>query len=138
MFGDVEEKTLKSLLRAQKRFGRKRPFSDHALTREEFSQKYWMDGEVPYQYHSMKIEDGDTEVELLAYNNIRALKNDIVKLRRMVWDLSDKKQKQINEFKKDLTHITKIYKGFMICAMVLVFISILRIQRYIQIQRSQK
>lgn len=138
MFGDADEKTLESLIRARKTFERKRPFSDHALTMEEFSEKYWLDGKAPYQYHSMEIEDGKSEVEQLAYNNIRALKNEAVKLRKMVWELSDKKQKQINECKEDLAHIKKIYKGLMICAMNIAFILTLQIPRHLRIWHSRK
>lgn len=126
MFGDVEETGLKKVIRAKKRLDKKRPFAASSLTMEEFSKKYWMDGVVPYQYHSMGIEDGKTEVEQLTYNNIRALKNETVRLRRMMMEISAKKQEQIEEIKRDLAHTTKIYKGFMICAIVIAFISIKR------------
>ena len=124
MFGDVEEKRLEMQFRQNKRLSRKRPFSNEALTVEEFSKKYWMDGEVPYQYHTMQIEDGKTEAEQLAYNNIRALKNDAVKQRRMMLEKLGEKQKQIDDCKKELAHIRKIHMEFMICAIIAALISI--------------
>jgi len=48
-------------------------FSDRKLTSEEFSQKYWLHGEVPYQYHTASIEDARDEREQFVFNNIRAL-----------------------------------------------------------------
>ncbi len=48
-------------------------FSDRKLTADEFSQKYWRGGEVPYQYHTGSIEDGRDEREQFVFNNIRAI-----------------------------------------------------------------
>lgn len=48
-------------------------FSDRKLTAEEFSDKYWMHGQFPYQYHTGTIEDGRDEREQFVFNNIRAL-----------------------------------------------------------------
>lgn len=48
-------------------------FSDRKLTADEFSQKYWRGGEVPYQYHTGSIEDGRDEREQFIFNNIRAI-----------------------------------------------------------------
>lgn len=48
-------------------------FSDRKLTREEFSHKYWKDGEHPYQYHTAEIEDGRDEREQFLINQCRAL-----------------------------------------------------------------
>lgn len=140
MFGDAEEKCLEMWFRQNKRLIRKRPFSNEALTVEEFSQKYWMDGEVPYQYHTMQIEDGKTEVEQLAYNNIRALKNDAVKQRRMMWEEFGEKQKQIDDCKKELAHIRKVHKSFMICAVIgaLISISMRSTLRYRRSTQHQK
>lgn len=50
-------------------------FSDRKLTREEFSSKYWLDGEMPYQYHTAEIEDGRDEREQFIINNCRALRD---------------------------------------------------------------
>lgn len=50
-------------------------FSDKKLTRAEFSKKYWLDGDVPYQYHTAEIEDGRNEREQFFINNDRALFN---------------------------------------------------------------
>lgn len=48
-------------------------FSDRKLTEKEFSDKYWMHGRFPYQYHTGTIEDGRDEREQFVFNNIRAL-----------------------------------------------------------------
>lgn len=48
-------------------------FSDKKLTAEEFSKKYWLNGEVPYQYHTGTIEDGRDEREQFLFNNVRSL-----------------------------------------------------------------
>lgn len=49
-------------------------FSDRKLTVEEFSKKYWLGGEMPYQYHTGTIEDGRDEREQFLFNNVRALR----------------------------------------------------------------
>ena len=36
-------------------------FGDKKLTRQEFSKKYWLDGDAPDQYHTAEIEDGRDE-----------------------------------------------------------------------------
>lgn len=48
-------------------------FSDRKLTEKEFSDKYWMGGRFPYQYHTASIEDGRDELEQFLINNCRAL-----------------------------------------------------------------
>lgn len=48
-------------------------FSERKLTEKEFSDKYWMHGQAPYQYHTGTIEDGRDEREQFVFNNIRAL-----------------------------------------------------------------
>lgn len=48
-------------------------FSEQKLTVEEFSKKYWRNGEAPYQYHTGNIEDGRDEREQFMFNNIRAV-----------------------------------------------------------------
>jgi hypothetical protein len=48
-------------------------FSDRKLTEQEFSEKYWLNGDAPYQYHTGSIEDGRDEREQFVFNNIRAL-----------------------------------------------------------------
>lgn len=50
-----------------------RSFGDKKLTRQEFSKKYWCNGDVPDQYHTAEIEDGRDEREQFIINNIRAL-----------------------------------------------------------------
>ena len=57
-------------------------FSCRQLSRDEFSRKYWMNGEAPDQYHTMEIEDGRDEVEQLIINDLRALKAANARLRR--------------------------------------------------------
>ena len=139
MFGDEKEKYLNYLLRIQKRLDKKRPFSAEALTVEEFSKKYWMDGEVPYQYHSVQIEDGTTEAEQLIFNNIRSLKNEAVIQRKAMWEKYGDNQEQINDCKKELVHIRKVQR-FMICTMAFAVISGLKkcILRCPQSIRCQK
>lgn len=48
-------------------------FSDRKLSREEFSKKYWLNGDAPYQYHTAEIEDGRDEREQFMINNVRAI-----------------------------------------------------------------
>lgn len=48
-------------------------FSERKLTEKEFSDKYWMHGQAPYQYHTGTIEDGRDEREQFIFNNIRAI-----------------------------------------------------------------
>ena len=48
-------------------------FSDRKLTEAEFSEKYWLDGIAPYQYHTATIDDGRDEREQFHFNNCRAL-----------------------------------------------------------------
>ena len=48
-------------------------FLDRKLSVEQFSKKYWLNGDAPYQYHTVEIEDGRDEREQLIINNIRAL-----------------------------------------------------------------
>ena len=139
MLGDKKEEYLKPLLREQKILDRKRPFKSEALTLSEFSKKYWMDGEVPYQYHSVQIQDGATEAEQLVFNNIRALKNDAVMQRKTMWEKFGEKQEQINDCKKELVHSRRV-QSFVICTIVSAVISvlikcILRCLQSIQCQR---
>lgn len=48
-------------------------FSEKKLSCEEFSHKYWDNGEHPYQYHTGTIQDGRDEREQFLFNNCRAL-----------------------------------------------------------------
>lgn len=61
-------------------------FSDRKLTNKEFSDKYWMHGAVPYQYHTATIEDGRDEREQFIINNIRALWEILTKDRSIRYD----------------------------------------------------
>lgn len=74
---DEKEMVLKSVIQREKRYEKKRPFLWRPLSREEFCEKYWMGGEAPYQYHTMRIEDGRDEREQLIINNIREVRNKI-------------------------------------------------------------
>ena len=80
----------------------KRPFSDKPKEAGEFSKKYWLDGVIPYQYHTLEIEDGKNELEQLMINDIRALKNDDTWLRRTMTENFSEKRKQIEEIKKEM------------------------------------
>lgn len=43
------------------------------LSEKQFSDKYWLNGDAKYQFHSMDIEDGLDERQQLLINNDRAL-----------------------------------------------------------------
>lgn len=43
------------------------------LSRQQFSDKYWLRGDAEYQFHTMSIEDGLDERQQLLINNDRAL-----------------------------------------------------------------
>ena len=98
---EPEEKNLKEYLTNKKKLQEKRPFQGK-MELEEFSRKYWQNGEAPYQYHTMEIEDGRTEKEQLIINNVRALKNSNVMLRRMMLEKMQEKQEQIEKNKKHI------------------------------------
>lgn len=48
---------------------------DKKLSEKDFSEKYWLDGDAEYQFHTMDIEDGTSERQQLLINNDRALRN---------------------------------------------------------------
>jgi len=133
MIKDAEENYLEKWLWLAKTFKKKRPFSEEKLTVEEFSEKYWMRGEVPYQYHEITIEDGRNELEQLMINNIRELKNRETKLRKMILEKIGDMQQEVNEMKGDATHIRKAtWITFIMCAVsmtALVFTVIQQIRR---------
>lgn len=83
----------------------KRPLSDEPKALQDFSEKYWLDGNIPYQYHTLEIEDGKNELEQLMINDIRALKNDAVWLRRTMTETAGRRRSQIEELKKENKHI---------------------------------
>lgn len=85
-------------------------FSERKLTREEFSKKYWLDGEMPYQYHTGSIEDGRDEREQFVFNNIRALyelhKNyDLEQIAKVKADLLEVKRIVIKQKKRNFMTI---------------------------------
>ena len=52
------------------------------LPREAFREKYWADGQLPNQIHTMEIEQGETEKEQLIINNINGLVDWYFELKR--------------------------------------------------------
>lgn len=92
----------------------KRPLSDEPKTISDFSEKYWLDGNIPYQYHTLEVEDGKNELEQLMINDIRALRNDSVWLRKTMTETEGRRRSQIEELKKENKHI-KLFAAIMIC-----------------------
>lgn len=92
----------------------KRPLSDEPKTISDFSEKYWLDGNIPYQYHTLEVEDGKNELEQLMINDIRALRNDSVWLRKTMTETAGRRRSQIEELKKENKHI-KLFAAIMIC-----------------------
>ena len=70
----------------------KRPLSDEPKTISDFSEKYWLDGNIPYQYHTLEVEDGKNELEQLMINDIRALRNDSVWLRKTMTETEGRRR----------------------------------------------
>jgi len=102
---DDNEDVLKKAIRREKRYAKKRPFSEKPLTSEEFSKKYWLDGEQPYQYHGMRTEDGRDETEQFQ------------KWRKWTGERNGELLKQIEAAQKETAHIKKQVKTMsMICA----------------------
>lgn len=130
------EKTVKEWLYIQKKYARKRPFSTEKLKTEDFSQKYWLDGEDPYQYHTMDIEDGRDEREQLVINNVRSLKNRIVDVRKRtaesLKEIRDENKKEIARIKV-ITIVTCVVQFG-----ILAVISIQHIQRYLKKAKNRK
>lgn len=135
MTKDAEEKVVSEWLKLQKIYANKRPFSEEKLTIQEFSKKYWLDGEEPYQYHTIDVEDGRTEVEQLAFNNIRSLKNSITQLRRWTAEKGADKQQQIDECKKKTarTRLLTIITAVMCAAQFGILVTLRR-----QAQRNRQ
>lgn len=137
MYG--EETAVKEYLRMLDRYEAKRPFSDEKLSIEKFSKKYWLDGEFPYQYHTMNVEDGKDEKEQLVINNVRSLKNSLAKDRKR----NAERMKEIeDDCRREAAHIKTALKIIAaICAAqfgVNAFISIRHIQRYLPKPQNQK
>lgn len=107
MLIDVEEKFLRRWLENEKGYNLKRPFSDKKLSVEEFSKKYWLDGECPYQYHTGRIEDGRDEREQFIFNNIRSLKNELMQTRRFLTARLGDKADRIDDCEKKIAHIKR-------------------------------
>lgn len=116
---DENEDVLRKAIRREKRYEKKRPFSETPLTREEFSKKYWLDGEQPYQYHGMRIEDGRDETEQLIINNVREIRNQIQKWRKWTGERNGELMEQIEAAQKETAQIKKQVKVLsVICAVL--------------------
>lgn len=80
-----------------------RDMQKQPLSRREFRKKYWADGQLPNQIHTMEIEDGETEKEQLIINDINGLvewffelKRDDEKLRKEMIHEIEKKGRMVN------------------------------------------
>lgn len=98
---------------------------------KDFKAKYWRGGSEPYQYHTMQIEDGETELQQLMINDIRALKDQEVVLRKFFAMKGQEKQKQIDELKKRTRLLSTT-----VCA-VIGFVTVGHIQRCRRNSRSR-
>lgn len=102
-------------------------FSDKKLTRAEFSKKYWLDGDVPYQYHTAEIEDGRNEREQFFINNDRALFNFFRKNQEEIREKHElaeqKSEKKCNEIEK------KCNKMFLIAIFLELALTIFQLSR---------
>ena len=78
------------------------------LSKELFSDKYWMGGqeEYIYQFHTMDIEDGKNERQQLLINNDRALYKMIREVLKNGGLIN--RSKEIHEIKKELKGMKKI------------------------------
>lgn len=122
---DDNEDVLKKAIRREKRYEKKRPFSETPLTREEFSKKYWLDGEQPYQYHGMRIEDGRDETEQLIVNNVREIRNQFQKWRKWTGQRNGELAEQIEAAQKETAQVKKQVKILsMICAALVGLLAI--------------
>ena len=122
---DDNEELLKTAIRREKRYTKKRPFSEQPLTTEEFSKKYWLDGEQPYQYHGMRIEDGRDETEQLIINNVREIRNQLQKWRKWTGERNGELLEQIEAAQKETAQIKKQVKILsMICAALVGLLAI--------------
>ena len=125
------EKYLKDYFGIECRLQRKRPISKEKMETKDFADKYWMGGREPYQYHTMQIEDGETELQQLMINDIRALKDQEVVLREFFTMKVLEKQKQIDELKRH----TRLLSAT-VCA-VIGFVTVGHIQRGRRNSRSR-
>ena len=122
---DDTEELLKKEIRREKRYEKKRPFSETPLTREEFSKKYWLDGEQPYQFHGMRIEDGRDETEQLIINNVREIRNQFQKWRKWTGERNGELAEQIEAAQKETAQVKKQVKILsMICAALVGLLAI--------------
>lgn len=125
------EEYLKQYFDNEYHLQKKRPMSKEKMETKDFADKYWMGGSEPYQYHSLQIEDGETELQQLMINDIRALKDREVVLREFFVMKGHEKQKQIDELKK----YTRLLSAT-VCV-VIGFVTVGHIQRCRRNSRSR-
>ncbi|NLB91124.1 MAG: hypothetical protein GX786_07895 [Clostridiales bacterium] len=85
-------------------------FSDQKLTVEEFSQKYWKGGMIPYQYHTGTIEDGRDEREQFLFNNCRALYDLMRAQRKQFRESLSARDKEVAELEKRVLELENCQK----------------------------
>lgn len=83
-------------------------FSDEKLTVEEFSKKYWLNGRVPYQYHTGTIEDGRDEREQFLFNNVRSLYERQKRERLRTNERIGKVRSSVDEVEKKISILKKV------------------------------
>lgn len=86
-------------------------FSDRKLSTEEFSRKYWMNGKVPYQYHTASIEDARDEREQFVFNNIRALWNALMRKRSYFSENQIYLERRLEEQEKRIAALERKLEG---------------------------
>lgn len=97
---------------------------DKKLSRQAFSNKYWMGGreEYIYQFHTMDIEDGLNERQQLLINNDRALYDLINNMvRRGVCDTTG-----LYEIRKRIQAVEKAARALMFLQLISVVAVTLR------------
>lgn len=99
---------------------------------KDFKVKYWMGGSAPYQYHTIRVKDGENELQQLMINDIRALKHREVVLRRLFLTKGQEEQDQIDELKKHTRLLTVA-----VCVMSGI-ITIGHIQHFLRKSHSQR
>nr|DAR49462.1 MAG TPA: hypothetical protein [Caudoviricetes sp.] len=99
---------------------------------KDFKAKYWRGGSEPYQYHTIRVKDGENELQQLMINDIRALKDREVVLRKFFVMKGKEKQDQIDALKKDTRILTVA-----VCVMTGI-ITVGHIQHFLRKSHSQR
>ena len=99
---------------------------------KDFKVKYWRGGSEPYQYHTIRVKDGENELQQLMINDIRALKDREVVLRRFFVMKGKEKQDQIDALKKHTRILTVA-----VCVMSGI-ITVGHIQHFLRKSHSQR